>query len=140
MHALNNAVGEHCFEADDMDFAAQVYMSEDGWEIGDGLADHVGAAGWYSSEVLATALRTKAMAVYDRIKWTLELAPLRRSDELQTCLGAIQNRGSVHWASFRCFGDVIYELDSMSAIPKAITQGSFEAMLRLHPTYPIRLL
>lgn len=89
MHALNNAVGERCFTPQRMAYAAQVYMSEDGFEIGDELADHVRAGGWYSSEVLATALRTKAMAAYHRIRWTLDIAPLHQGAPLVRLLVSI---------------------------------------------------
>ena len=61
MHALNNALGFHFFDADDLQKAANIYMLEDGYDMNDSVDAHVRADGWYSSEVLAMALRSTAM-------------------------------------------------------------------------------
>eukprot|EP00971_Amphidinium_carterae_P346788 6488477-Amphidinium_carterae.1 len=58
LHALNNLIGEHLFTPMDMENAVEIFLAERP-DLGDTRDDHISANGWYSSEVLATALRSK---------------------------------------------------------------------------------
>ena len=137
MHALNNALGFHFFDADDLQKAANIYMLEDGYDMNDSVDAHVRADGWYSSEVLAMALRSTAMQKKNRVCWQLQLAPLRDRQRLQESVGALQNRWNSHWVALRCLGDAIYELDSLLPAPKEICEAELRDMLQTHPTYCI---
>ena len=137
LHALNNAIGFHCFDPCDMSFAADTFMAEDGFDLGDVIEDHVRDGGWYSSEVLATALRTTAMQKYDRIRWQMSLAPARHLADLAAALGAIQNRSNTHWIALRCYSGHLYELDSLQLTPRHVPHQSVPQLLAEHPTYCI---
>ena len=140
MHALNNALGQPFFDAADMQFAAETFMAEDGFEIGDALSDHVRAHGWYSSEVLATALRTAAMHKYDRLRWQLHLAPARTRHDVEACVGALQNRTNTHWVALCSLNDGIYEFDSLCSAPKLLSEESLLHLLHVHPAYCIHAI
>ena len=112
-------------------------MSEDGYDMQDRLDDHVRDGGWYSSEVLATALRSKALQAYDRVRWELALRPADDYGDVLMAVGAVQNRSGVHWVAFRTVSDIVYEFDSLQSCAKAHSPASLLPLLRQHPTYCI---
>eukprot|EP00969_Alexandrium_andersonii_P153360 6781437-Alexandrium_andersonii.AAC.1 len=72
MHALNHAVGRRAFEPKDMELAWRGYLREA--EMEGSLIDpheHASAGGWYSSEVMAFALRATALRKLGRVEHTL---------------------------------------------------------------------
>lgn len=120
-----------------MEFAAEVFMSEDGFEMQDQFENHIKDGGWYSSEVLATALRSKALQAYGRLRWQLVLRPAGDYEDVLTAAGAVQNRSSAHWVAFRTVSDIVYEFDSLQSCAKAHSPASLLPLLRQHPTYCI---
>ena len=71
IHALNNALGFHCFGVEDMLHAAETFLFENP-ELGDRQQDHVAPEGDYSIEIMLMALRAKAMQDFGRLRWRME--------------------------------------------------------------------
>ena len=74
-----------------MEEALQVFLAENP-EIGDRRRLHTAPGGWYSIDVLATALKTVAMSKLGRISWELDLIPVRTASELAACQAVIQHQ------------------------------------------------
>ena len=131
MHALNNALGSAVFSPASMEAAVANYMQEmDGIDYA--VEEHIGPGGWYSAQVLYTALFAQGLA----------LDMDNRVLNQQQAHGAstfIQNWRNRHWVAYRWGPDGhIYLLDSMARGPKQITDEEFSASLLLHPTYAVR--
>ncbi|CAE7414099.1 unnamed protein product, partial [Symbiodinium necroappetens] len=84
-HALNNALGFQFCTADDMRHAAETFLFENP-DLQDELNMHAGAGGDYSIEVMMMALRSPAMARYDRVRWCMR-------DHRATCVADLEGTG-----------------------------------------------
>ena len=99
--------------------------------------DHVGPLGWYSSEVMAEALR-------QTLYYQLELQPIHMILDLiddETIVGAIMNQNNEHWVALKKVGGRIWLLNSTERAPQPITFEEYTFLVRqfVH-TYPIRRL
>ena len=134
MHALNNTLGEELFKPDDLSKAMYAFLEENA-ELGDSPSDHVGDGGWYSAEVLATALQSVAMARFERVKWAMPLLPVSSAIQIHEAIGILQHRPGPpdHWVSLRSVDGQIFELDSLREAPVALADAEAEALLAMYP-------
>ena len=134
LHALNNLIGEQLFFEDDLTHALETFLEENG-DLQDTVSDHVQEGGWYSSEVLATALQTVAMQRYDHVMWTMPLLPVTRAEEIRTAVGVLQHRPGppAHWIALRGQDGLIFELDSLKSSPRPVTDEEAESLLAMFP-------
>ena len=139
IHALNNALGAHYFDPEDMEHAADTFIAENP-DLGDERGQHLAPNGDYSIEVMMMALRTKAMAAFDRICWHMEGQRALSGADLVGCLGAVQNRRGTHWVALKCRNEQFVLLDSLRNGAQLLTEEELNVSLRRHPTYAIRLL
>ena len=130
MHALNNSLGAALFAPQAMRTAAATYLRElEG--IDDNAGEHIRAGGWYSIQVLYTALfeRGYILDFHD---------PVQSMDQAHGAIGLIQNRENRHWVAYRWGGDGnIYLLDSMQLGPAQVSDQEVLASVMRHPTYAI---
>ena len=137
MHALNNALGDDIFGEEDLVYAANQFLLENP-ELEDSTDDHMSGNGWFSSEVLSTALLTKAMSEHDRVTWRLDLKPLTAPEDLANYVGALQNQNNQHWIAYRAISGKYTKLDSLKPSPVVISASTLMRELREHPhTYGI---
>ena len=140
MHALNNVVGEAIFTTDDMSHAIDVFLEENA-DLADDRSAHERPGGWYSVEVMATALRSTFMAKRGRIMYELRLEALHASPymiDVQEVVGAIVNRAGQHWFALRREGASIWKLDSMQRGPVQLSRAEYLALVQTHIAYPIK--
>ena len=130
MHALNNALGAARFVPQAMRTAAATYLRElEG--IDDAAGEHIRAGGWYSIQVLYTALFEQGYVLdfHD---------PVRSMAQAHGAIGLIQNRDNRHWVAYRWGSDGnIYLLDSMQLGPAQVSEQEFLASVARHPTYAV---
>ena len=139
MHALNNALGQAIFTETDMDLAVQILLDEGGADRGEVREDHMAPGGYFSSEVLAQVLQSKAMAAFDRVRWEMRLEPVTCLEHLHVAAGAVQNRANAHWVAYRCIENKILRLDSLATSPVQLTEEQLLEDLHRYPsTYAIR--
>ena len=141
MHALNNLVGEQLFHTEDLMFAMETFLAENA-AVGDSPSDHVAEGGWYSAEVLATALQTVAMQRFDKVMWEMPLMPVSRADQVRAALGVLQHRPGplAHWVALRAQDGQIFELDSVRASPQPLEDVEVQALLARFPaSYAVQL-
>ena len=139
MHALNNALGQAVFTEADMDLAVHILLDEGGAERGEVREDHIAPGGYFSSEVLAQVLQSKAMAAFDRVRWEMRLEPVTCLEHLHAATGAVQNRANAHWVAYRCIANKILRLDSLATGPVQLTEEQLMEDLHRYPsTYAIR--
>jgi len=139
MHALNNVLGEHFFSREDMSHALTVFLDEND-SLGDAREDHEGEGGWYSVEVMATALKSTCMAKLNRVVFELSLQALSGSPHAidnEEVIGAIVNRDGRHWYALRREGKSIWKLDSLDPAPVLLTWEGYVALVRQHTAYPV---
>ena len=140
-HALNNALGgELIFTNADLSTACDVLIAESCFPDANGVLDiqrredHESAAGWYSEEVLATALRAS-------LHYELLLQPLKQNvNKLmeENIVGAICNKNNQHWIAFKYVDGAVWLLDSVSR-PQRLSHESYVRFVNDFPyTYPIR--
>ena len=84
-------------------------------------------------------LRTKAMEVFQQLRWEMEDRRAMTVRDLEGCVGAVQHRHS-HWVALRRTGEDFRYLDSLEAQPRDLTVEQLEEILSSHPTYGVRLL
>ena len=106
------------------------------------LQDHVAPGDWYSSEVLAFAVRATPLQHKGVMRYQMNLATLRAEPALiHHCLGVVVNVASVgggHWVALRSIAGTIWRHDSLKRIPERLTNAAYEAYLLRHPAaYPI---
>ena len=131
MHALNNALGEALFTPAAMMTAAESYLQEM-QGIDDARDEHIRAGGWYSVQVLYTAVFAKGLALDFH-------APLQTLDEAQQAAALIQNWSNHHWVAYRWGNDgEIYRLDSMQLGPSKVSEAEFAASMVAHWTYAVK--
>ena len=136
---MNHVLGEAFFSETDMEEAVQILLQEGGEERGEQAEDHMAADGYYSSEVLAQVIQSKALAVHDRVRWEMVLQPVTTKHELEAAMGLVQNRDNAHWVAYRFFNDTIFRLDSLARAPEQLTDQAFLQDLRRFPnTFAIR--
>ena len=139
MHALNNALGGAIFTETDMKEAVQILLQEGGEERGEVAQDHMAADGYYSSEVLAQVIQSKALAAFNRIRWEMVLQPVTTKHELEAAVGLVQNRDNAHWVAYRFFNDSIFRIDSTTRSPEQLADQAFLHDLAQYPnTFAIR--
>ena len=137
LHALNNALGDDIFGEEDLVYAVNQFLLENP-ELEDSIEDHMSDNGWFSSEVLSTALLTKAMAEHDQVTWRLDLKPLTTPEDLTNYVGALQNQNNQHWIAYRTINGHYTKLDAHKSRPTIISRSTFLEELRDHPrTYGI---
>eukprot|EP00435_Cladocopium_sp_Y103_P033302 s1242_g8.t1 len=131
MHALNNALGKALFTPSAMKTAAQIYLQEM-QGLDDDRGEHIRAGGWYSVQVLYTAVFAKG--------FTLDFhAPVQTWDEALQEAALIQNWNNHHWVAYRWGSDgAIYRLDSMEPGPSRVSEAEFVACMASHWTYAIQ--
>ena len=126
MHALNNALGEDFADPEGLlkachNFIVEAAVDDIHWEV----SDHVEPGGWYSSEVMANALRTISMERFDRVTFHMELQPLCESPaELHAARGAIVSVDR-HWVALRSISGEVWRLDSLDAEPECLTNEQY---------------
>ena len=94
--------------------------------------EHIRAGGWYSIQVLYTALFAKG--------FTLDLDNRVLAYEQAVSAGGpfVQNWSNVHWVAYLLGADSnIYLLDSMKPGPEVISEAGFAASLVEHDTYAV---
>ena len=98
MHALNNVVGEHIFTPEHLAAAVHIFLEENPG-LHDTPSDHIGGGGWYSAEVLATALQSVALEKYDQVVWDMPLLPISDAAQVVATVGVLQHRPGppAHW-------------------------------------------
>ena len=100
LHALNNALGSHYFDAVDMPRAAQAFLFENN-ELRDNIQDHLEPEGDYSIEIMSMALRTKAMQAFGQLRWEMDIQHAMTVEDLHGCIGAVVNLQGRHWVALR---------------------------------------
>ena len=149
LHALNNVVGHRMFEPTDLSRACDVFLEEAALPSHQGMcafaesrSDHESASGWYSSEVLACALRRT-------MQFEMSLRPLS-SESCHillepSCAGALSHQQETdgsgrHWVALRRGAHGIWCLDSLKQ-PVLLTEEALKDHIARHPRiYPVRVL
>ncbi|CAK9033287.1 ATP-dependent DNA helicase PIF1 (DNA repair and recombination helicase PIF1) (PIF1/RRM3 DNA helicase-like protein), partial [Durusdinium trenchii] len=133
MRALNNALGAAVFGPADMEAAAASYMQElEG--IDEDRAEHIGPSGWYSVQVLYTALFAAG--------YTLDFHhPVHTMAEAQLSPAFVQNIDNWHWVAYRwdAHGD-LYLLDSIERGPRLVTKEEFVESCGHRFTYAVQMV
>ena len=143
MHALNNALGERWQTPADMEFALKEYMAEAHREdLDEKLVDHFAPGGWYSSEVLAFAVRATTLQHEGVMRYQLNLQPISEDPTLiHHCLGVVMNIPSGHgghWVALRSIAGEIWRHDSLRRYPVRLSNTAYLAYLHENPAaYPI---
>ena len=134
MHALNNVVGEHIFTPEHLAAAVHIFLEENPG-LNDTPSDHIGDGGWYSAEVLATALQSVALEKYDQVVWDMPLLPVSDAAQVVAAVGVLQHRPGppAHWLALRAVDGQIYELDSVKDQPVHLSNDEAEALLARFP-------
>ena len=134
MHALNNAIGKRAHEPADMERAVNGFLAEARAEgVPEARRNHAAAGGWYSSEVLAWALRGTAMRRQGREMYRMDIAPLHtRPYAIHTCLGAVVNIRGEHWVALRGSGGEVWLLDSARPGPEILDAAAYDAFVSEH--------
>ena len=130
MHALNHALGRAAFTPQAMRTAAANYLQElQG--IDDAAHEHIRPGGWYSVQILYTALFNRG--------YTLNFhQPVQSLQEAHLAPALVQNWNSQHWVAYRWGHDgAIYLLDSMRDGPHRMLEEEFTATLAMHWTYVV---
>lgn len=133
MRALNNALGAAVFGPADMEAAAASYMQElEG--IDEDRAEHIGPSGWYSVQVLYTALFAAG--------YTLDFHhPVHTMAKAQLSPAFVQNIDNWHWVAYRwdAHGD-LYLLDSIERGPRLVTKEEFVESCGHRFTYAVQMV
>ena len=130
MHALNNALQQAAFAPEEMGAAAVAYLEEH-LGVDDAAEEHIGRGGWYSAQVLYSALFLRGY-VLDLDAYVRSLPPARQAG------ACVQNWGNRHWVAYRLEGDgSIWLLDSLEAGPIQQSEVEFLDSLAAHPTYVV---
>lgn len=130
MHALNHALGRAAFTPQDMRTAAASYLQEV-QGIDDAAHEHIGPGGWYSVQILYTALFNRGYALDFH-------EPVQSLQEAHLAPALVQNWNSQHWVAYRWGHDgAIYLLDSMRDGPHRMLEEEFNATLAMHWTYVV---
>jgi hypothetical protein len=134
MHALNNAAGARWQSREDMDNAYAIFMREANWDqLRQQPEDHRGEGGWFSSEVLAMAVRSTPMQHGRPLTHALLLEPLCSSPlRIHDIAGAVVNVENRHWVSLRALGGEVWLLDSLSGAPVLLSPDAYLAYVRRH--------
>ena len=137
LHALNNALGSHYFDAVDMPRAAQAFLFENN-ELRDNIQDHLEPEGDYSIEIMSMALRTKAMQAFGQLRWEMDIQRAMTVEDLHGCIGAVVNLQGRHWVALRPLAQQFLYMDSLEERPRERSDGEVDALLAAHPTYALR--
>ena len=130
MHALNHALGRAAYTPQDMRTAAASYLQEV-QGIDDAAHEHIGPGGWYSVQILYTALFNRGYALDFH-------EPVQSLQEAHLAPALVQNWNSQHWVAYRWGHDgAIYLLDSMRDGPHRMLEEEFNATLAMHWTYVV---
>ena len=141
-HALNNALGGECFFTnDDMSQACDIFIEESHYPDAEGLPANVARRdlhekgnGWYSVQVLGTALRHTA-------KFAMSEQPLRINPDViyqQTVVGAVINQNNAHWFAIRYDNQFLWKMDSTEEEPTVLSYEEYVQLVHVHRhSYPI---
>ena len=134
MHALNNVVGEHLYTEVQLEAAVHIFLDES-QGLHDLPADHVAGGGWYSAEVLATAVQSVAMAKFDRVMWNMPLLPVTAAAQVHAAVGVLQHWPGppAHWVALRSVDGRIFEQDSLKKGPKHLSDEEADLLLMRYP-------
>ena len=94
--------------------------------------------GDYSIEIMLMALRTKAMQDFGRLRWHMEDRRATELQDLEGCIGAVQNIDGRHWVALRRWGDRFLYWDSLQRQVRCPGEVELSDLLSTHPTYVIR--
>ena len=143
MHALNNALGKQWQSQLDMEFALKEYMAEANREqLHEVLNDHVAPGGWYSSEILAFAVRATTLQHEGVMRYQMDLQPISVDPtRIHHCLGVVVNIPSGHgghWVALRSIAGAIWRHDSLQRNPVPLSNRAYLNYLLEYPAaYPI---
>ena len=140
MHALNNAIGVPLQRKEDMEYACEQYLLEAEREgFPEQESDHTAPGGWYSSEVLAFAVRSTSLQRNGRVEYDMSLTPLLENpSQLHHVAGAVANLDNRHWVALRSVGGHVWCLDSVREAPHLLTPEAYMAFVRRHRnSFPI---
>jgi hypothetical protein len=140
MHALNNALGRDWQKPEDMVHACDQYLLEARQEgLLEKRSDHESPGGWYSSEVLAYAVRSTPMRYSGRQEFEMRLEPLGRNPSfIHRCKGAVVNKVNQHWVALRSILGRIWLCDSLAPEPKELPVTAYLNFIAEFPdAFPI---
>ena len=147
-HALNNLLGKAAFTEEDLRMLCNHYILlkewEDGLQDGEDASWHCGEGGWFSSELLAYALRHASFVLgppHESFELVLDSAD-NVVDHLkdEDTIGALQNRDGAHWVAIKKEGDAMILLDSL-AQPVSLGAASLHEVIAQWPhTYAVKRL
>ena len=143
MHALNNAIGRDWQTPEDMAYACDQYLLEAHQEgLPEKRGDHEAPGGWYSSEVLAYAVRSTPTRRSGRQEVEMRLEPLGRNPEfIYRCKGAVVNMANRHWVALRSILGRIWLCDSLEPKPKELSLSAYLDFIAKFPeAFPIASL
>ncbi len=143
LHALNNCVGRRLFTVEDLSAATDhvlLELSLPPYEGGPLLElplreDHETATGWYSEQVLATALLASFRYAFNPT--SLAHPPERRALLADPALaGALVNDPGRHWMALRVLLGDVWLLDSLEPEPRRLGPIRGEAFAHFANRYP----
>ena len=130
MHAVNNALGGKIFTPHHMKTAADYYLQELRG-VDDAVGEHIHAGGWYSVQVLYTALFRKGHSLDFH-------APVLTLEQARGATAFLQNWNNEHWVAYRRLPDgALCRLDSLQRAPEPVSEAALVASCAEHPTYAI---
>ena len=135
MHALNNAVGWAWQSIKDMQRAADVFLNEMESEGSPEMrSQHIAPGGWYSSEVLATAIRSTSMHKIERVEYQLGLQLLHvNPDRIYSSLvegGVVNLKDKRHWVAVRFINGKLFLLDSQRGRPIVMSERGYRTFVK----------
>ena len=137
LHALNNALGSHYIDEEDMPRAAEAFLFEN-IELGDNIQDHLQPEGDYSIEIMSMVLRTKALQEVGQLRWQMDIQRATSTRDLHGCIGAVVNLNGQHWVAVRSLEDGFLYCDSVQAGTRELSNGELDMLLATHPTYALK--
>ena len=140
MHALNNAIGFPYNSASDMEHALRTYLADAKFEgLPEEAHDHAAPGGWFSSEVLAFAMRSTPLRRGAPIEYVLTLEALKRKPHIiHHCVGAVVNQANTHWLALRSIEGSVWLIDSNAPAPRPLSPDEYVAFInRYVDAYPI---
>ena len=141
MHALNNAMGFPYHSASDMEHALMTYLADANFEgLPEEEDDHAAPGGWFSSEVLAFAMRSTPLRRGAPIEYVLTLEVLKREPHLiHHCVGVVVNQPNTHWVALRSIEGSVWLIDSNAPAPRLLSLDQYIAFInRYVDAFPIR--
>ena len=100
---------------------------------------HAKKTGWFSSEVLATAVTTTSMRTVGKVEYVMRLQPLYVSpSDIHSCTGAVVNIDNKHWVALKAVSGEVWFFDSQLRGPSKMTQAEYMKFVeKRRAAYPI---